>query len=90
MEVLQASKLTSETIQEFLDELIETLSVSSVNHFRTIFNSTFNFAIRWKKYDDNSVASIKQFEEADPRDRFVSVQELAQLLDQCKAQEDMS
>jgi integrase len=85
---IKARKVSSEMIQEFLNELSQTLAPASVNHYRTIFNSTFNFAIRWKKYDDNPTAPVKQMPENDPRDRFVTVQELALLLDQCKIEED--
>ncbi len=70
---------TPEMVQDFLDELLETLSPSSVYHYRTIFNSAFNFAVRWKKYDDNLVIPIKQIPEREARDRFVEVKELATL-----------
>jgi integrase len=85
---IKARKLSSEAIQDFLDELLETLSPASVNHYRTIFNSTFNFAIKWKKYDDNPCAPVRQVEERDPRDRFVTVQELVQLFEQCVLEKD--
>jgi len=85
---IKARNITPELVQDFLDELLKDLSPSSVNHYRTIFNSAFNFGIRWKKYDDNPIAPIRQVPENEPRDRFVSVQELALLFDQCKEQED--
>jgi hypothetical protein len=47
---LKARNLTPEMVQDFLDGLLSTLSSSPVNHYRTILNSAFNFAIRWKKY----------------------------------------
>jgi len=75
-------------VQDFLLELLKDLSPSSVNHYRTIFNSVFNFAIRWKKYDDNPVTPVRQIEERDPRDRFVTVQELVQLFEQCVLEKD--
>jgi integrase len=83
---IKARKLTSEDIQSFLNDLLfqEKLSPSSVNHYRSIINSTFNFAKKWKKYDENPCAPVHQIEERDPRDRFVSVAELGLLLDKCK------
>jgi integrase len=85
---IKARKLSSESIQEFLDELLKDLSPSSVNHYRTIFNSTFNFAIKWKKYDENPLAPIRQIPETEPRDRFVTVAEMASLLETCKSKGD--
>jgi len=68
---------------------VEKLSPSSANHYRTILNSAFNFAIRWKKYNDNPVIPIKQVPERDPRDRFVEVSELAALIEQCQKENDL-
>ena len=87
---MKARHISSEMIQDFLYELLEVekLSPSSVNHYRSIFNSTFNFAIGWKKYDQNPVAPVHQIEEREPRDRFVSVDELVALLNKCAEVED--
>src|SRR5947209_6968175 len=84
-----ARNLTPEMIQRFLDDLLKTLSPASVNHYRTIFNSSFNFAIKWKKYNDNPVAPIAQVPEREPRDRFVTVEELAALIGQCQEEGDL-
>lgn len=88
---LKARNLSPEMVQDFLDDLmeVEKLSPSSANHYRTILNSAFNFAIRWKKYDDNPVIPIKQVPERDPRDRFVEVAELAALIEQCQKENDL-
>lgn len=85
---IKARKFAPETIDDFLKALAKTLSPSSVNHYRTILNSAFNFAIRWKKYDDNPVAVIPQMPEREARDRFVEVSELAALLEQCQKEKD--
>lgn len=87
---LKARNLTPEMIQNFLDGLLtkEKLSPSSVNHYRTIFNSTFNFVIKWKKYDDNPVIPTKQVPEREARDRFVAVEELVKLIEKCRDEED--
>lgn len=79
---IKARKFAPEMINDFLKDLSRTLSPSSVNHYRTILNSSFNFAIRWKKYDDNPVKVIPQIPEREARDRFVEVSELAALLEQ--------
>jgi integrase len=88
---MKARNITPEMVQDFLDELLdyEQLSPSSVNHYRTILNSAFNFAIRWKKYDDNPVAPIKQVPEREARDRFVEVAELASLIEWCQKVGDL-
>jgi len=86
---IKARKLLPEMIDDFLKELLEEeYSPSYVNHYRTIFNSTFNYAIRWKKYDDNPVAVIPQIPEREARDRFVEVSELAALIEKCHEEKD--
>ena len=85
---LKARNFQPEMIDDFLKELLKTLSPSSVNHYRTILNSAFNFAIRWKKYDDNPVKVIPQIPEREARDRFVEVSELAALIGQCQKEKD--
>jgi integrase len=86
---MKARKLTPEIIQNFLDDLLKTLSPASVNHYRTIFNSAFNFAVKWKKYDDNPVTPIPQVPEREPRDRFVTIAELAAIVSQCREENDL-
>jgi integrase len=83
---MKARHISPEMVQDFLYDLLEKdkLSPSSVNHYRSIFNSTFNFAIKWKKYDDNPVRPVQQIEEREPRDRFVEVEELGTLIEQCQ------
>ena len=87
---MKARNISPEAIHDFLYELleIEELAPASVNHYRSIFNSTFNFAIRWKKYDDNPCAPVHQIEEREPRDRFVTVDELVALLNKCAEVKD--
>ncbi len=85
---IKARNFMPEMIQDFLNDLLKTLSPSSVNHYRTILNSSFNFAINWKKYDDNPVRVIPQIPERDARDRFVEVSELASLIGQCQKEKD--
>ncbi len=85
---IKARNFMPEMIDDFLKELSKTLSPSSVNHYRTIFNSVFNYAIKWKRYDDNPVKVIPQMPEREARDRFVEVSELAALLEQCQKEKD--
>ncbi len=87
---LKARNLTPEMVQDFLDSLLtkEELSPSSANHYRTILNSAFNFAIKWKKYDDNPVRPIPQIQEREARDRFVAVEEVVKLIQVCQQEED--
>ncbi len=62
---LKARAITSDMIQDFLFELRdkEELSATSANHYRTILNSTFNFAIARKRFDFNPVKAVHQFPE---------------------------
>ncbi len=85
---IKARNFMPEMIDDFLQELLKTLAPSSVNHYRTILNSSFNFAINWKKYDDNPVSVIPQIPERESRDRFVEVSELAALIEQCQKEKD--
>ena len=85
---IKARNFTPEIIDDFLKGLSSTLSASSVNHYRTILNSSFNFAIKWKKYDDNPVTVIPQLSQPEARDRFVDVSELVALIGQCQKEKD--
>ncbi len=85
---IKARRFMPEMVDDFLKELSKEYSPSYVNHYRTILNSAFNFAIKWKKYDDNPVSIIPQVPENEPRDRFVEVGELAALLEQCQKEQD--
>lgn len=87
---VKARNLRPEMIDDFLKELLEAeeYSPSYVNHYRTIFNSAFNYAIRWKKYDDNPISVIPQIPEREARDRFVEVSELAALIEKCQEEKD--
>lgn len=51
-------------------------------------NSSFNFAVKRKKYDGNPVAVVSQIQEREARDRFVEVSELAALVEQCRKEKD--
>ncbi len=85
---IKARRLAPEMIDDFLRELAKDYSPSYVNHYRTIFNSAFNFAVRWKRYDENPVAVIPQIPEREARDRFVEVSELAALIEKCREEKD--
>ena len=67
----------------------EELSATSVNHYRTILNSTFNFATARKKFDFNPVKAVLQFPEAQGRDRFTTSEELNQILAVCDRESDL-
>ena len=85
---IKARQFAPEMIDDFLMKLSKDYSPSYVNHYRTILNSAFNFAIKWKRYDDNPVSVIPQIPEREARDRFVEVSELAALLEQCQKEKD--
>ena len=85
---IKARNLQPEMIDDFLQELLKDYSPSYVNHYRTIFNSAFNYAIKWERYDKNPVAVIPQIPEREARDRFVEVSELAALIGKCQEEKD--
>jgi integrase len=86
----KAREIGPDKVQEFLFDLSEKegLSASSVNHYRTIMNSVFNFAIKWKQYDENPVRAVHQFSEPPGRDRFTDSDELRALLEVCDREGD--
>jgi integrase len=88
---LKARAISSDVIQSFLFELRdkEQLSATSANHYRTILNSTFNFAIARKKFDFNPVKAVHQFPENPGRDRFSTSEELNQILTVCDREADL-
>lgn len=87
---MKARQITADLVQEFLAELAakEELSASSVNHYCTIMNSAFNFAVKRRKYDHNPVSAVHQITEPPWRDRFTTADELKQLLDTCDRKKD--
>jgi integrase len=84
----KAREITSDMVREFLNELREELSASSVNHYRTILNSVFNYAIRNKKYDDNPVKAVAMMTQPPGRDRFTTPEEIKKVLNKCDTEED--
>ena len=80
----KAKDITSDEVQSFLDDLRASgLSASSVNHYRTIMNSVFNFAIKWKLYDENPVRAVHQIPEPPGRERFTTPEDVQKILDRC-------
>jgi integrase len=87
---LKARHITSDLVRDFLNDLKaeEELSASSLNHYRTILNSVFNYAIRNKKYDENPVKAVPTFPEPPGRDRFTTPEEILKILDKCDEEND--
>ena len=52
-------------------------------------NSVFNFAIKWKQYDENPVRAVHQLTEPPGRDRFTDSDELRALLEVCDQEGDL-
>ena len=91
----RARDVTSDAVQRFLDHLSETefgrrgkggavtkarLSPSSVNHYRTILNSIFSFAVRRGLYDLNPVRAVLQLREPPEREVVLLPHEFQRLL----------
>ena len=82
---LKARQIIPEHIEEFMKDLrAQGLSASTANHYRTILNSTFNFAISRGKYDLNPVVSVSQMKEPPGRDRVPTRQEFHKLHTYCR------
>jgi integrase len=86
----KAREITSDIVREFLNELRdqENLSASSINHYRTIMNSVFNYAIRNKKYNENPVKAVPMMIQPPGRDRFTTPEEIQKFLDMCDKEKD--
>ena len=82
----RARDISADIVQEFLDSLErEEYAASSINKYRTIICSTFNFAIKRGKYDRNPVSAVAQRIEPPGRDRFLSTDEFRKLIMECKS-----
>jgi len=82
----RARDIDVDAVDEFLIELErEELAASSVNKYRTILCSTFNFAIKRGRFDRNPVTAVPQRKEPPGRDRFLSTEEFQKLITQCKS-----
>jgi integrase len=80
----KARSVRPEDIQEFLNELESRgLAASSVNKYRTILCSVFNFAMRWRKFDSNPVSAVPQRKEPPGRDVFLTPAQFNKLLSAC-------
>ncbi len=85
-EAKRARDIDADTVDEFLLELErEKYAASSINKYRTILCSTFNFAIKRGKYDRNPVSAVPQRKEPPGRDRFLSPEEFRKLISECKS-----
>jgi integrase len=86
----KARQITSDVVRSFLNELrdMEELSASSVNHYRTILNSVFNYAIKNKRYDENPVRAVSMMPQPPGRDRFTTSEEIQKFFEACDKADD--
>jgi integrase len=85
-EARRAREIDADCIEQFLDKLERgELSASSINKYRTILCSTFNFAIKRGKFDRNPVSAVPQRKEPPGRDRFLSAEDFRKLIAECKS-----
>jgi integrase len=81
---MRAREISADSVQEFLDELErDGYAASTINKYRTILCSTFNFAVRRRKYDLNPVSAVHQRVEPPGRDRFLSPEDFRKLVNEC-------
>jgi len=83
----RARDIQPDHVEVFLKDLEdEELAASTVNKYRTILCSTFNFAIRRRKFDRNPVSVVPQRREPPGRDRFLTPEDFRKLIDECRAE----
>jgi len=86
----RAREIQSDQVEAFLDALgKEGLAASTINKYRTILCSTFNFAIRREKYDRNPVSAVAQRKEPPGRDRFLPPEDFRKLMIECRADPEL-
>ena len=86
----RAREVHSDDVQAFLEELEgKKLAASTINKYRTILCSTFNFAIKRQKYDRNPVEAVPQRKEPPGRDRFLPAEDFRKLLEECKGEPEL-
>ena len=86
----RAREIQPDQVETFLDALgKEGLAASTINKYRTILCSTFNFAIRREKYDRNPVSVVPQRKEPPGRDRFLLPEDFRKLIDECSADPEL-
>jgi integrase len=82
----RAREINADAVEGFLDALArDGFAASSINKYRTILCSTFNFAIRRENYDHNPVRAVHQRKEPPGRDRFLEAEEFRKLIRECQA-----
>jgi integrase len=80
----KARSIRPEDIQQFLADFEQRgFAASTINKYRTILCSTFNFAIRWDKFDRNPVRAVPQRTEPPGRDVFLTPAQFNKLLAAC-------
>ena len=83
----RARDIQPDQAEAFLKDLEhEQLAASTINKYRTILCSTFNFAIRREKFDRNPVSVVPQRKEPPGRDRFLPPEDFRKLIDECRAE----
>ncbi len=81
----KAREIQPEHVEAFLQELADQeLAASTINKYRTILCSTFNFAIKREQYDRNPVSVVPQRKEPPGRDRFLAPEQFRKLLKECR------
>ena len=83
----RARDIQSDHVEAFLEDLErEQLAASTINKYRTILCSTFNFAVQREKFDRNPVSVVPQRKEPPGRDRFLPPEDFRKLIDECRAE----
>ena len=76
--------VTVDDIVRYLNAVRARTSAATANRHHNILRSIFNRAIEWEKFDGpNPAAKFKQFRVENHRDRFLSTEEIMNLLDAC-------
>ena len=86
----RARDIQADDVEAFLADLAkEELAASTINKYRTILCSTFNFAVRREKFDRNPVSVVPQRKEPPGRDRFLAPEDFRKFLDECRGDPEL-
>lgn len=77
------SEITSKMVEKYKERRKKEVSPATVNREVACLKCMFNKAIEWKEAADNPVRKVKLFKENNQRVRYLELEEIKTLLDNC-------